>query len=112
MRTQTLLSTTTGSTDDVTGDSIESYPDHYKLTKGVNVSTSGVCSFVITTQNATATLQGSISGVSTEFVDIKAVSRSGSNILEGHTIALFPFMRVKLTGVASGAVVKVDIAYA
>lgn len=109
MRTQTLLSTTTGSTDDVTGESFESYPDHYKLTKGVNVECSGVCTFVITTQNATATLQGSIDG--TNFVDIKAQARAGTNIAEGYTVAIFPFMRAKLTGVASGAVVKVDIAY-
>ena len=70
MRTQTLLSTTTADTSNVTGDSFESYPDHYKLTKGVNVATSGVCTFVINTQNATATLQGSIDG--TNFVTVKA----------------------------------------
>ena len=110
MRTQTLLSTPTADTSNVTGDSFESYPDHYKLTKGVNVATSGVCTFVINTQNATATLQGSIDG--TNFVTVKATSRSGSNIAEGYTVAIFPFMRVALTGVTAASVVKVDMAYA
>jgi hypothetical protein len=110
MRTQTLLSTTTADTSNVTGDSFKTYPDHYELTKGVNVATSGVCTFVINDQNATATLQGSIDG--TNFVTVKATSRSGSNIAEGYTVAIFPFMRVALTGVTAASVVKVDIAYA
>ncbi len=111
MRSNTILSQTASGTGDITGNSIQSYPDHYELTKGVNVSTSGVATFELTTANVTATLQGSISGESDEFVDIKAVSRSGSNVLEGHTVAIFPFMRVKCTGVADTAVIKVMIAY-
>lgn len=111
MRTQTLMDETRLGTDDVTGTSFRSYPDHYDTTKGVNVSTSGVVTFDLKTANVTATLQGSISGDSAEFVNIKTVSRSGSNVLEGHTVAIFPFMRVSLSGVSSGAVIKVMIAY-
>lgn len=111
MRTQTLIDETRLNTDDVTGTSFRSYPDHYETTKGVNVSTSGVVTFDLKTQNVTATLQGSISGDSAEFVNIKTVSRSGSNVLEGHTVAIFPFMRVSLSGVTAGAVIKVMIAY-
>ena len=110
MRTITLMNLTS-ETGTPTGDSFKTYPDHYKLTKGVNVSTSGVVTFELKTQNVTATLQGSISGESDEFVNIKAVSRSGSDVLEGHTVAIFPFMRVKLTSVTNGAVIKVMIAY-
>ena len=111
MRSNTILSQTASGTGDITGDSIQSYPNHYELTKGVNVSTSGVATFDLQDANVTATLQGSISGDSAEFVDIKAVSRSGSDVLEGHTVAIFPFMRVKCTGVADTAVIKVMIAY-
>ena len=109
MLRQTLFDVTALSTADLTGSTHETYPDHYRLTRGVNVSHSGVCTFVINDQNSTATLQGSIDN--TNFVDIKAVSRSGTNILEGHTVAIFPFMRVKLTGVIANSVVKVDIAH-
>ena len=111
MRTQALIDQTLLSTDNVTGTSFRSYPEHYETTKGVNVSTSGVVTFNLGTANVVATLQGSISGDSSEFVNIKTVSRSGSNKLEGHTVAIFPFMRVKLTGVSIGAVIKVMIAY-
>ena len=109
MRSSTLLNQTASGTGDITGSSIESYS---YVAKGTNASTSGVATFELTTANVTATLQGSISGESDEFVDIKAVSRSGSNVLEGHTVAIFPFMRVKCTGVADTAVIKVMIAYA
>ena len=108
MRSSTLLNQQASGTSDITGSSIESYS---YVAKGTNASTSGVATFDLKTANVTATLQGSISGDSAEFVDIKAVSRSGSNVLEGHTVAIFPFMRVKCTGVADTAVIKVMIAY-
>lgn len=108
MRSSTLLNQTASGTGDITGSSSETYA---YLAKGTNASTSGVATFELTTANVTATLQGSISGESDEFVDIKAVSRSGSNVLEGHTIAIFPFMRVKCTSVSDTAVIKVMIAY-
>jgi len=111
MRTQTLIDEIRLNDAIVTGTSFKSYPDHYETTKGVNVSTSGVVTFDLGDANVTATLQGSISGDSAEFVNIKTVSRSGSDVLEGHTVAIFPFMRVKLTNVSSGADIKVMIAY-
>ncbi len=108
MRSSTLLNQTASGTGDITGSSSATYA---YLAKGTSASTSGVATFELTTANVTATLQGSISGESDEFVDIKAVSRSGSNVLEGHTVAIFPFMRVKCTSVADTAVIKVMIAY-
>ena len=108
MRSSTLLNQTASGTGDLTGSSSETYA---YLAKGTNASTSGVATFELTTANVTATLQGAISGESDEFVAIKAVSRSGSNVLEGHTIAIFPFMRVKCTSVSDTAVIKVMIAY-
>tara|TARA_A100000171_G_C2131327_1_gene146960 strand:- start:1704 stop:2018 length:315 start_codon:yes stop_codon:yes gene_type:complete len=93
-----------------TGDSFESYPDHYKLTKGVNVSTSGIATFKLADDTCTAVLEGSIDG--TNFVTVKSVARVGSDILEGHTVAIFPFMRCNVTDTgSSGAAIKVDIAY-
>tara|TARA_B100000963_G_scaffold210721_1_gene183556 strand:+ start:425 stop:760 length:336 start_codon:yes stop_codon:yes gene_type:complete len=110
MRTQTLFNVNpTPVISTITGDTFESYPDHYKLTKGVNVSTSAVVVFVLNDQNTTASLEGSIDG--TNFVNIKSVTRSGSDVLEGHTVALFPFMRVKVTSNTANSVIKVDIAY-
>ena len=111
MRTQNLFTVTHITTADLTGTSRPTYPEYYKFSKGVNVSTQGVATFKLTTQNVTATLQGSITGESDEFVDIKAVSRSGTDVMEGHTVAIFPFMRVKTTNTTSAAVTKVDIAY-
>ena len=109
MRTLNLFNVTHLTTADLTGSGLSTYPDHYDLMKGVNVSTQGVCTFVITAQNSTATLQGSIDG--TNFVDVKSTSRSGTDIAEGYTVAIFPFMRVKTTGTVANAVTKVDIAY-
>jgi len=108
MRSNTLLDQTASGTDDITGSTTETYA---YIAKGTNASTSGVATFDLQTANVTATLQGSISGESDEFVDIKAVSRSGSNVLEGHTVAIFPYMRVKCTSVTDTAVIKVMIAY-
>ena len=108
MRSSTLLNQTASGTGDITGSLSETYA---YLAKGTNASTSGVATFELTTANVTATLQGSISGESDEFVDIKAVSRSGSDVLEGHTVAIFPFMRVKCTSVSDTAAIKVMIAY-
>ena len=109
MRTQTLMNLS-GQTATPTGDSFESYPDHYKLTKGVNVSTSGIATFKLANDTCTAVLEGSIDG--TNFVTVKSVSRVGSDILEGHTVAIFPFMRCNVTATgSSGAAIKVDIAY-
>jgi len=108
MRSNTLLDQAADGTDDITGSTTETYA---YIAKGTNASTSGVATFELTTANVTATLQGSISGESDEFVDIKAVSRSGTNILEGHTVAIFPYMRVKCTSVTDTAVIKVMIAY-
>lgn len=108
MRSSTLLNQAASGTGDITGSSIETYS---YVAKGTNASTSGVATFKLSTANVTATLQGSISGDSAEFVDIKAVSRSGSDVLEGHTVAIFPFMRVKCTSVSDTAAIKVMIAY-
>lgn len=110
MRTITLMNLTS-QTGTPTGDSFKTYPDHYELTKGVNVSTSGVATFKLDDDTCTAVLEGSIDG--TNFVTVKSVSRVGSNILEGHTVAIFPFMRcnVTATGSSPGADIKVDIAF-
>jgi hypothetical protein len=108
MRSNTLLDQTASGTGDITGSTTETYA---YIAKGTNASTSGVATFDLQAANVTATLQGSISGDSAEFVDIKAVSRSGTNILEGHTVAIFPYMRVKCTSVTDAAEIKVMIAY-
>ena len=108
MRSNTLLDQTASGTGNITGSATETYA---YIAKGTNASTSGVATFELTTANVTATLEGSISGESDEFVTIKSVTRSGSNVLEGHTVAIFPFMRVKCTAVSDTAVIKVMIAY-
>lgn len=108
MRKSTLLNQVASGTSDIIGSATETYA---YIARGTNASTSGVATFDLSQANVTATLQGSISGKSAEFVNIKAVSRSGGDVLEGHTVAIFPFMRVKCTNVSNTADIKVMIAY-
>ena len=73
--------------------------------------TGGLATFKLSDAACSCRLEGSIDGVN--FVNIKTVTRtsSGSDVLEGHSIAIFPHMRGKVTSASIGADIKLDIAF-
>ncbi len=73
--------------------------------------TGGLAVFKLSDAACSCRLEGSIDG--TNFVNVKTVTRtsSGSDVLEGHSVAIFPFMRGRVTSASIGADIKLDIAF-
>lgn len=107
--TRLTLMNLTDQSDAVTGSTFTVYPDHTNQVRNFSNAFSGVCTFDISDSTATVQLQGSIDG--TNFVTVKEVSRVGSDILEGYSVTIFPFMRAKVSSAGTNANIKVMVAY-
>ena len=105
MRTTNLLDLAS-QTGAVTGTTFNPYAG---LGNRVIRSNNGVAVFKIGSNNATLLLEGSLDG--SNFVTVKSVSRVGSDVLEGHSVCIFPHMRGKVSTTTGAASIKLDIGF-
>jgi hypothetical protein len=105
MRVSNLLNLTSQS-GAATGTSFSPYAG---LNDRVIRSNNGVAVFKIDSNNATVLLEGSLDG--TNFVTVKSVSRVGSDVLEGHSVCIFPHMRGKVSSTTGAANIKLTIGF-